>query len=140
MNFGAAIASGFRNCFKFTGRASRSEFWWFYLFFVLAVMACGIVTTVVGGILGNAAHDSNAVANIIVGLLALFFLVLFVPVFSLMCRRLHDSEKSAWLVLLYLVPFGGIVLLVFYCLPGTNGPNSHGADPLGSPVSAASVF
>jgi uncharacterized membrane protein YhaH (DUF805 family) len=46
-------------------------------------------------------------------------------------RRLHDSDKSGWWLLLTLIPVGGLVLFIFYLLDGTRGPNRHGADPKG---------
>ena len=141
VGFGSAIKSGFKNYFKFTGRASRSEFWLFYLFFVLSFSAAWILTlTVASSLSANISDSNSAVGAAIFGVLALIFLAMVFPVFSLMFRRLHDSDKSAWFVLLYLIPFGGIVLFIFYCLPGTKGPNKHGPDPLASPGTVATVF
>lgn len=145
MDFGSAIKSGFKNCFKFTGRSSRSEFWWFYLFFVLCMIGCGVLASIVGALIGGAGSgagtdNSGAVVGVIFGLFGLVMLVMFFPMLSLIFRRLHDSDKSAWFILLYLVPFGGLVMLVFYCLPGTQGPNPYGDDPLRPAIRAASVF
>ena len=54
-------------------------------------------------------------------------LALIVPSVALAIRRLHDTNKSGWWLLIAFIPFGGIVLMVFYILEGTNGPNDHGA-------------
>ena len=144
MGFVSAIGSGFKNCFKFTGRASRSEFWWFYLFFVLTLVGGGLLIAVLGGILTAASGSSTTAANIsgsiMFGFFGLYLLAMFFPMLSLICRRLHDSDKSAFLVFLYLIPFGGLILFVFYCLPGTTGRNPHGDDPLAPQTTIASVF
>jgi uncharacterized membrane protein YhaH (DUF805 family) len=53
-----------------------------------------------------------------------------VPGLAVACRRLHDIDKSFWWILIGLIPFvGGIILLVFACLPGTPGQNRYGPDP-----------
>jgi uncharacterized membrane protein YhaH (DUF805 family) len=53
-----------------------------------------------------------------------------VPGLAVLSRRLHDTGKSFWWVLIGLIPLlGAIVLLVFTCLPGTQGPNQYGSDP-----------
>ncbi len=147
MDFVPAIKSGFKNCFKFTGRASRSEYWFFYLFFVLSLMAVLMVSMLLGGLLRGAAPESTAndtgaaiMASVFAIAMLLYFLAMFFPILSLIVRRLHDSDKSAWFILLYFVPFGGIVMFVFFCLPGTRGPNQFGEDPLRTPATVANTF
>ena len=111
VGFGEAIAEGFRNILTFSGRASRSAFWWFAL--------GAIIIDIVVAIIGRAAHVVviQYVVEIIVALVSL----------SLSVRRLHDTNRSGWWWLIGLIPIiGGIVLLVFYCLPGTPGPNKSG--------------
>ncbi len=145
MDFVAAIKSGFRNIFKYNGRASRSEFWWFQLFSALSFVGVMVVDAVIAGLSGNSSRDHP---NIVAGIFAIifglaffvYFIALFLAILSLIVRRLHDSDKSGWFILLSFIPFGGIVLLVFYCLPGTAGPNQHGPDPLGSPLNVARTF
>jgi uncharacterized membrane protein YhaH (DUF805 family) len=59
-------------------------------------------------------------------------LALFLPGLAMSIRRLHDRDKSGWLFLLILIPFvGAIILLIWYCMRGTIGPNRFGPDPLG---------
>jgi uncharacterized membrane protein YhaH (DUF805 family) len=111
VGFGEAITEGFRNIVTFSGRASRSAFWWFAL--------GAIIIDIVAAIVGRAAHAVviQYVIDIVVALVSL----------SLAVRRLHDTDRSGWWWLIGLIPIiGGIVLLVFYCLPGTPGPNRHG--------------
>ncbi|MGA7757358.1 MAG: DUF805 domain-containing protein [Ilumatobacteraceae bacterium] len=99
---------------KFDGRAGRGEFWWFVLanFLVFVVLAILIQISGIFWIL-------------YVG----YALAIIVPSIAVAIRRLHDSNKSGWWLLIGLIPFGGIVLLVFYILEGTNGPNDHGVAP-----------
>jgi uncharacterized membrane protein YhaH (DUF805 family) len=110
VGFGEAITEGFRNIFTFSGRASRSAFWWFAL--------GAIIIDIVIAIIGRAAHVVvlQYVVEIIVALVSL----------SLSVRRLHDTNRSGFWWLIGLIPIiGGIVLLVFYLLPGTPGPNKY---------------
>ena len=110
VGFGEAISEGFRNIVTFSGRASRSAFWWFAL--------GAIIINIVIAIIARAAHVVvlQYVVDIIVALVSL----------SLAVRRLHDTNRSGFWWLIGLIPIiGGIVLLVFYCLPGTPGPNKY---------------
>lgn len=110
VGFGEAISEGFKNIFTYHGRASRSAFWWFFLGF--------IIIDVIGGIIGSAAH-AVAISYIISAIVA-------ITTIGLAVRRLHDSGKSGYWWFLGLIPIiGGITLLVFYCLPGTPGPNKY---------------
>ena len=66
-------------------------------------------------------------------LLLLFYLAILIPSLAVAFRRLHDTNRSAWWLLIALVPFlGALALLVFYVLPGTVGPNKFGEDPKGA--------
>ena len=101
----------------FSGRARRSEFWFWYLgltiwYFVLI----GLVF---------------ALGKVGIALLAIGLLGVIVPTLAVQVRRLHDSGKSAWLLLLGIVPFGGIVLLVLYLLDSAPGDNQYGPNPKG---------
>ena len=60
----------------------------------------------------------------------LLWLAIIIPSLAVTVRRLHDQDKTGWLVLLGLIPFvGGLILLVFMLLEGTKGPNQYGPDP-----------
>ena len=120
MTFGEAIQSGFRNYVGFSGRAARSEYWYWILFVVMVAIAAGIVDM---AIIGNAAFRP---------LSTLISLGLFLPNLAIAIRRLHDHDKSGWFVLLALIPIvGAIILLVWFVQRGTVGGNRFGADPLG---------
>ncbi len=103
-----------------SGRARRSEYWWFALF----VFAVSIVLNLV---------ETLVLQGLTFGLLSLLWsLAVLLPGICVGGRRLHDRDMSAWWLLLALIPgIGAIILLVLFCLPGTNGPNRFGPDPLG---------
>ncbi len=106
----------------FDGRARRKEFWFFVLFNIIIGAALAIVDTVIGSSVG----DAN------VGFLGgIYSLAVLIPSIAVAVRRLHDTERSGWWILLSLVPFGVIVVLVFALIEGTAGPNKYGEDPKG---------
>jgi uncharacterized membrane protein YhaH (DUF805 family) len=110
MNFLQAIQSGLSKYAVFEGRASRSEYWWFQLFVALAAGPISILSEWASGVAA---------------------LLLFLPSLALAVRRLHDTDKSGWWLLLVLIPLiGAVVLLVFYLTRGTDGSNRFGPDPL----------
>jgi uncharacterized membrane protein YhaH (DUF805 family) len=117
MGFGQAIASGFSNYVNFSGRACRSEFWFWRLFYLLAAAGLGIIEGVVR----------------IRAPVRLLELGMFLPSLAMSIRRLHDLDRSGWWYFLILIPIiGWIVLLIWYCTKGTEGPNRFGPDPLGA--------
>jgi uncharacterized membrane protein YhaH (DUF805 family) len=107
------ISSIKRNCTTaayalFSGRASRSEYWWFYLFTVLATDAAVLL----GGPVG--------------GLASLFF---FLPSLALFVRRLHDVGRSGWWFLLVFTIIGVPVLLYWLVKDSNKGKNAYGEGP-----------
>jgi len=117
VGFGDAIAEAFRNMFNYQGRASRSAYWWFALFQVLAWVGVLILAFIFAAVHVPAVSILLYVAAVIGSILVSL---------SLTVRRLHDSDKSGFWYLIALVPFGGIVLLVFTLLEGTPGQNRFG--------------
>ena len=100
---------------KFDGRAGRAEFWWFVLANFVVYVALLILAQISG---------------IFMVLYFLYALALIVPNIAVAIRRLHDTDKSGWLLLLVLVPLiGGIILLVLCAMEGTKGPNQYGPAP-----------
>jgi uncharacterized membrane protein YhaH (DUF805 family) len=98
---------------KFDGRAGREEFW----FFVLANIAVYFALLILAQISG-----------IFAVLYFVYWLATVVPSIAVGIRRLHDTDKSGWLLLLMLIPIiGAIILLVFAATAGTDGPNQYGA-------------
>ncbi len=119
MGFTEAIQSGFRNYVTFSGRASRSEYWYWVLFSILASIGGEILDAITGG----AGLINLAVA-----------LGLFLPALSVAVRRLHDVDRSGWWYLIILIPLIGlIVLIVWFVTRGTSGANRFGPDPLAGP-------
>lgn len=96
--------------FNFEGRATRQQFWMYILFYVILY----IVINIIGAILGDTVH------GILSGLVSL---ALLLPTLGISVRRLHDTDRSGWWYLIGFLPFIGIVLLVFFCLPSTEGEN-----------------
>ena len=105
---------------KFDGRAGRAEYWWFALANIIIWM---IGVAIVAGI-GFALADA---LGILFGLVLMgYWLAMIVPSIAVAVRRLHDTNKSGWWLLLALIPFGSLVILVFTVLPTAPGPNQFG--------------
>jgi len=100
MNFGEAVSSFFRNYVNFSGRASRSEFWYSYLF----IFIVGVVLVIVDAIVKNEIISS------------IWNLAILLPTLAMTARRLHDINRSGWYQLLAaLFPIGTIALIIWYC-------------------------
>ena len=108
----------YKNYCNFSGRASRSEFWWYALFTFLLSAAIGFVC----GLLGFS-HGSIQFVSNIVGL------ALLLPGLGLWVRRLHDTDRSGWWMLLALTGIGVILLVVWACFDSQQHPNKYGPVP-----------
>ncbi|MDR7114547.1 DUF805 domain-containing protein [Caulobacter sp. BE254] len=118
---------------EFEGRARRSEYWLFTLFQVLVTFGLFLVLVMVAAATGGDGDQAGAAAVMIMALLGLFYLAMLIPSLAVSVRRLHDSDKSGWWLLLSFVPFGGFVVFIFTLLDGTPGDNRYGPDPKGRP-------
>src|SRR3954453_11932685 len=111
----------------FNGRARRTEFLMFVLFGAIASAILGLVDSLIGTarfIASGGYFYSPGVLGLIYGLAVL------VPTIAVGVRRLHDTDRSGWWWLLWLIPIvGQIILIVFWALDGTPGPNRYGPDP-----------
>lgn len=126
MTFGESIRSVLSNYAVISGRAVRSEFWWFWL-------GCAIVNIVLSILAGD--PSQFGIFDI---LSSLFALAILLPSICVAGRRLHDIDKSAWWILLGIIPvIGWIILVVWYARPGTEGPNRFGPDPMPASVNEA---
>ena len=99
----------------FNGRARRTEYWLFVLFSMVIAMVLGVVDYVLGtpGIIG-----------------LIFALAILIPSIAVGVRRLHDSDRSGWWLLIAFIPIiGTIALLIFLLLDGTPGDNRFGSNP-----------
>lgn len=156
VTFSSAVISGWRNCFNYSGRASRKEFWVFFafntcLFIIVALLAPRLLVSL--NLKPLSLHRTVATV------LYLLAIGVLVPIASLIIRRLHDSEKNGWLSLMVLIPIIGLAIsplvyvitqlpmagatsimgsllipgtgaIIALCsLKGTEGPNSYGPDP-----------
>ena len=107
---------------QFSGRSRRKEFWLFYLMLMIAT----VVLTGVDILIGT--FDSVSGFGLLSGI---FTLAIIVPSLAVSVRRLHDTNRTGWWLLLSIIPIlGTIVLVVFWCLRGTQGQNDYGDDPL----------
>ena len=121
----------------FTGRSRRKEYWMYVLFLIIVFIVLGFLDSVLG--LGGSSSSSLSTSGERIGGAASFhggvltiigWLATLVPSIAVGVRRLHDTDRSGWWLLIALVPLiGGIVLLVFNLLEGTRGPNRFGPDP-----------
>ena len=131
MTFGESIRTCKDKYATFDGRASRSEFWYFYLFTILATFVVYLIPLVF--LLIASAFGDNVLGTIfgiiaVLGYILVFVVAigLIIPMIAVGCRRLHDRGQSGWLQLLMLVPCGNIVLLIFWIMEGTPGDNAYG--------------
>jgi uncharacterized membrane protein YhaH (DUF805 family) len=105
MTFNEAVKDSLQKYATFSGRSGRSEFWWFGVFQVLALL--------VGWLLGAV-------------VLNLVSLALLLPSLAICARRQHDVGKSGWWMLLLLVPLVQFLVIYWWCLP-SDGPNQYGS-------------
>ena len=111
MNFSTAISTCLSKYATFSGRASRSEYWWFYLFVTLMTWGASLVGAMAGG--GN-------------WLGTLISLAFTIPVIAAGSRRLHDIGRSGWWQLLMITVIGVILLLVWFASKGNEAANEYG--------------
>lgn len=169
---------------EFSGRSRRQEFWMFMLLqfliwmvAVVAMMMMGFGALSMGGVNPDGTPRLGGMAGLFASMgvffviLGIIWLALFIPSIAVSVRRLHDTDRTGfWLLLppaIYVAAIAvvltgaanqsstmtaigvilsllqwvaSIVLLVFYCLPGTNGPNRYGPDPLGGVGNLSQTF
>lgn len=132
MTFGQSIRTCLSKYATFSGRAQRSEFWWFVLFVWLVSIVLSIVDSTLFGttVVTDTGFSASTNTPIFSGI---FSLAMLLPSLGVWVRRLHDTDRSGWWVLLAFIPLIGlIVLIVFAATEGTRGPNRFGDDPLGN--------
>lgn len=118
---------------EFTGRSCRKEYWMFYLLIMISYFVLFGLMALIGAGASSGGDTAVGIFGGIAGIIIMFFVLgILIPSLAVGVRRLHDVDKSGWFYLLALVPFGSIVLLVWFCQRGTEGPNRFGDDPLGA--------
>ena len=116
MDFGKSIKTCFNKYAVFSGRASRSEFWWFELFLLIGAIVTVVIDVMM---LGYTAEDYGPI-NVI------FSVVTFLPAIAVGARRLHDINRSGWWQLIALTVIGIILLIIWWATVGKNKKNIHG--------------
>jgi uncharacterized membrane protein YhaH (DUF805 family) len=112
MNFVDSIKTCFAKYADFNGRAKRPEFWWYTLFIFLVSIALSVLT-----------HHNQSVSG-------LFSLATLLPSLAVGARRLHDTDRSGWWQLLWILPvIGWIIMIVFQATAGQAGDNRFGSPP-----------
>ncbi len=134
MNMSQAVKSVFSKYVTFSGRAARSEYWWWTLAYLIVTMVLGYVdrNLLGSGDMQSGMADGTVHMSMNLGILGgLWALACLLPGIAVSIRRLHDIDRSGWWTLLAFIPLvGWIVLIVWYCKRGTTGDNRFGTDPL----------
>ena len=127
-----------RQSFDFSGRATRREYWLFvlqlWLGLIVVAFVMGLFTALLAG------PDSATVQAVPLVMLALILFSLL-PFLSATIRRLHDHDKTGWMLLLWFIPaVGWIFFLIMMLTPGTEGENDFGPDPRERGFSAEDAY
>lgn len=117
LSFFGAVSRCFRNYVNFKDRAAPSEYWWFFLFYVLVVFGLALLEAVLF-------RSYTAVPAL------LAILAMFLPILAVTVRRLHDTGKSGWMILVGYIPIvGSILMIVWTVTPSYPRPNRWGPPP-----------
>jgi len=116
VDFQTSIKTCFNKYAVFSGRASRSEYWFFVLFGLLG----GIITSIIDTMILGYPFEENGPSNLI------FTVALIIPSISVAARRLHDINKSGWWQLLWITIIGGILLIIWHATQGESKKNRFG--------------
>ena len=105
----------------FSGRARRKEYWMYILFYVVILL----VLTIVDGLIGTRIADAG------LGILtAIYALAVLIPTLAVTVRRLHDTGRSGWWILIQLIPLVGVFILLYFLVSDSNpGQNAYGPSP-----------
>ena len=117
-----AYFNALKNYAVFNGRATRSDFWWFILILML-LLALGLILDESMG---------NSIDGPVQPITGLIWLAHALPAFGIQARRLHDIGRSGWWQLIALIPFGAVVLFVFYVSASEENANAYGPSPKGN--------
>ena len=125
MTFSEAVKSGFDHYATFSGRASRPAYWWWVLFVIVVSIVASMIDAAIG------------TWGVFTGLAGL---ALLLPNISVSIRRLHDTNRTGWWILIGLIPLiGFIVLLIFYLEQGDDGENQYGPPPADKAIAPATA-
>lgn len=120
-SFGQSISRFFKNYATFSGRASRSEYWWLTLFMLLISIVFGVligISTATAGVNADGTAELPGLAIALLVVLSLFGLATIVPSIALQWRRLHDANLAGPFYFLSLIPsVGGLIVFIMSVLP-----------------------
>jgi uncharacterized membrane protein YhaH (DUF805 family) len=111
MNFTQSIQTCYKKFFDFSGRSSKSEYWWFQLFNIILYVLSSLFQ-----------GDLSILLSIII-------IANLIPIYAAAVRRIHDSNKSGWWVLISAIPIIGLYVFVLLIQDGSKGKNSFGPKP-----------
>ena len=111
MNFIESIQTCYKKFFDFSGRASKSEYWWFQLY---GIIIYGLLFVFKGDL---------------VLLFSILSIANTIPLWAAAVRRLHDTNKSGWMALISVIPLIGLYIIVLLIADGTKGKNRFGPKP-----------
>jgi len=111
MNFIESIQTCYKKFFDFSGRASKSEYWWFQLYNVIIYVLTFVFQA-----------DLTLLFSIVV-------IANIIPNYAAAVRRIHDSDKSGWMVLIAVIPLIGLYIFVLLLQDGSRGKNRFGPKP-----------
>jgi uncharacterized membrane protein YhaH (DUF805 family) len=122
MEFIPSVKDAFNKYGTFSGRSSRSQYWWFFLFGIMAGLFFSILDFAILGVDATSTDPNEPIGwfNL------LWSLFLIIPSLALASRRLHDVNKSGWWQLLYITIIGIILLLIWYCQKSDQVENNYG--------------
>lgn len=112
-----------QNYTNFSGRARRREYWMFALFNIIISFVLGLIS---GLIQGTQEVESFGIVD---GIALLYGLFILLPSLAVSIRRLHDTGRSGWWVLIALVPVASLLLLYYFVQDSQAGENEYGANP-----------
>ena len=123
MTFSQAVSSVLLNKYAtFSGRARRSEYWWWYLFVTIVFVVAGILDRAVGLTYSDTTVGGGWIATIA-------GIVFLIPNLAVSVRRLHDTGRSGWWLLIGLVPLIGVIVLIYFFVLDSENDNQYGPSP-----------
>lgn len=105
--------AAFKQFADFSGRTRRKDFWMFILFYWIFYVVLATIDVVIGTMF----------------LATIYGLVMFVPTLSIGARRLHDTTRSGWWQLLYLIPIIGLIIMIVFLIQDSHNTNDYGPNP-----------
>ncbi len=125
MSFSQAVSSVLLNKYAtFSGRARRSEYWWWYLFVTIVYIVAGILDRAVGLTYSDTTVGGGWIATIAL-------IVFFIPNLAVAVRRLQDTGRTGWWLLIGLIPIIGFVVLLYFFVLDSENDNQYGPYPKG---------